>query len=400
MTKFFNKLFPKKSGNKRGISPVIATILLIALTVAAAAIIYFVVVPVLRGESELIQMSTLTLTDTDADNKFDTITTDLLNMGTDLATLDDTVSVIIYAGATQTVEWQVSGELEYQVQIEREITIHTSVNESEIEPLTSFEVIFSYNGKTLTTGRQLSKYIFTGEGGEGGEDPPYEEDGYIPMNLYMRTYLQDPPRTQGSFPTTTGYSPLLWFIVGSFESGQRRLGSNANDYISSNGFGAAEDYHPYIGTTDQFTQDISAHTGYTALPYNDTGDYPGCITYCGNDFDDGDTLNWPHRGINYMFTYIYNPTASAMDIDISCQVDDIYTLWVNGVAEDYGSDSRVWHDPVTITMNPGYNIITLRTIDTGGNWDAQILLWDTGAVDPFTSLLNVWPIEPPTSSYW
>lgn len=397
MLKIFNKLFPKKSDNKRGVSPVIATILLIALTVSAAAIVYFVVVPLLQGRSELVQMSTLDLTDSDEDGKFDTITTDLFNMGTDLATLDSTVSIIIYSGAPTTYSWQITSDLEYPVQTQKEVTIHTSVNESEINPLTSFELIISYDGKTITTGRQFSNYI---SDGGGGEDPPYEEDGYIPMALFLRTALSDPPRTRDSFPTTSGYSPLLWYIVGIFESGVRRLDSNANDYIASNGFGAAEDYHPYIGTTDQFTQDISAHTGYTSLPYNDSGDYPGCITFCGNDFDDGDNLNWPHRGINYMFTYIYNPTESSMDIDISVQVDDIYTLWVNGNAEDYGSDSRIWHDPVTVTMNPGYNIITLRTIDTGGNWDAQILLWDAGVADPITELLNVWPIEPPTSIYW
>ncbi|NHK32643.1 MAG: type IV pilin [Asgard group archaeon] len=397
MSKIFNKIFPKKSDNKRGVSPVIATILLIALTVSAAAIVYFVIVPLLQGRSELVQMSTLDLTDTDEDNKFDTITTDLLNMGSDLATLDSTVSVIIYNGAPVTHNWQITSDLEYAQQIQKEITIHTNVNESQIDSLTSFEVIITYDGgKTLSLGRQFSNYISDGGGGED----PIIEDGYIPMDLYLRTALQDPPRTRDSFPTSSGYSPLLWFIVGIFESGERRLGSNANDYIASNGFGAAEDYHPYIGTTDYYTQDISAHTGYTALPYNDTGDYPGCITFCGNDFDNGDNLNWPHRGIIYLFTYIYNPTGSTMDIDVSVQVDDIYTLWVNGVAEDFGSDSRVWHDPVTITMNPGYNILTLRTIDTGGNWDAQILLWDTGAVDPITELLNVWPVEPPTSSYW
>ena len=38
---------------RKAVSPVIATILLIALTVTAAAIVYFVVVPLLRGNPEL-----------------------------------------------------------------------------------------------------------------------------------------------------------------------------------------------------------------------------------------------------------------------------------------------------------------------------------------------------------
>ena len=101
MSKIFNKLFPKKSDNKRGVSPVIATILLIALTVSAAAIVYFVVVPLLQGKSELVQMSTLNLTDTDDDNKFDTITTELFNIGTELATLDSTQLTVL--GVTNSV---------------------------------------------------------------------------------------------------------------------------------------------------------------------------------------------------------------------------------------------------------------------------------------------------------
>jgi len=42
---------------KRAVSPVIATILLIALTVTAAAIVYFVVVPLLRANPELVPIS-------------------------------------------------------------------------------------------------------------------------------------------------------------------------------------------------------------------------------------------------------------------------------------------------------------------------------------------------------
>lgn len=42
---------------KKGVSPVIATILLIALTVTAAAIVYFVVVPLFAQKAELAQIS-------------------------------------------------------------------------------------------------------------------------------------------------------------------------------------------------------------------------------------------------------------------------------------------------------------------------------------------------------
>ena len=68
------RIFPRKSNNNQAISPVIASILLIALTVSAAAIVYFVVVPLLQGDGKLVQMSTITLSDDDDDGKYDTAT--------------------------------------------------------------------------------------------------------------------------------------------------------------------------------------------------------------------------------------------------------------------------------------------------------------------------------------
>ncbi|MCF2144244.1 MAG: type IV pilin [Candidatus Heimdallarchaeota archaeon] len=47
------KMILKKN---KAVSPVIATILLIALTVTAAAIVYFVVVPLLKGKPELVPL--------------------------------------------------------------------------------------------------------------------------------------------------------------------------------------------------------------------------------------------------------------------------------------------------------------------------------------------------------
>lgn len=66
---------------RKAVSPVIATILLIALTVTAAAIVYFVVVPLLRGNGELVVMD-YDLEDTDDTPFADTLTVDFNNIGT------------------------------------------------------------------------------------------------------------------------------------------------------------------------------------------------------------------------------------------------------------------------------------------------------------------------------
>ena len=130
--KIFNKIFPKKGGNKRGISPVIATILLIALTVTAAAIVYFVVVPLFDGKGELVLMSSWSLTDSDGDGNFDTLTGDLFNMGTKEITLDEGATVIVQESTSpilskanepnqpikvnaETYTWEISSNLVYNI---------------------------------------------------------------------------------------------------------------------------------------------------------------------------------------------------------------------------------------------------------------------------------------------
>jgi len=399
-TKIFNEIFPRKRGSKRGISPVIATILLIALTVSAAAIVYFVVVPLLQGKGELVQTGTLELIDADDDGKFDSAITTLFNLGTDTVTLEQEVTVNIYQGQIVTFTWTVTSDPLYSTQLEKDVSIEAPDNTSQIDPITQYEIIFTYEKKNLGLGRHISPYAKAG-GGSGNDVP---EVNYTSTALYLRTSADDPSTSRGSFPTAAGYSPLLWFMVGIFQSGVGGLESDTTDYIATNGFGSAQNYHPYIGISDTYSQSISSHTGYQVSAYNDSGRYPGCVTFRGTSFDPDDNLDWPQRGIIYMFTYIYNPTTDPMDVDLSIQSDDAYNLWVNGVTQGSGDHTsngwRTWRSPVRVTMNPGYNIITVKTTDIGGNWDTQILFWDAGDVDAITSLVNVWPLIEPTSTYW
>lgn len=414
----FNKIFPKRKGNKRAISPVIATILLIALTVSAAAIVYFVVVPLLKGQGELVLMSSMNLLDTNDDGYFDTVEADLYNIGTEGVTVEEGATVIIHSELasmapkfsqikgqlsinSESFTWGVTSDREYIPQEEQTLTISATNDSDQIDPLSQYEIIISYSGRQLTTGIQLSEFT-TGSG--EGEDPPEDPLEYLSSALVLRTPDNDPSRCRGTFPVASGYSPRLWFLLGIYRSGTGGLCGNTNDYIAADGFGNAEDYRPYIGIDDEFSTQISSHTNYKAMPYNDSGNYPGCVTFTGSTFDGGDTLNWPQRGVVYMFAYIYNPTEEAMDLDISVQSDDSFILWVNSEEIMGTYSTSQWNKWVTadqsITFNPGYNIITIRTTDNGGNWDAQTLFWDTGDTDDIGSLLNVWPLALPTSTYW
>lgn len=411
--KLFNKIFPKKGSNKRGVSPVIATILLIALTVTAAAIVYFVVVPLLQGNGELVLMSSWTLSDSDSDGNFDTLQGDLFNIGTQEITLEEGATVIVQTSANpmlskmyspkiplkakaQTFSWEITTDLVYTIQEEQAIKIEAGNVSDQIPTLTQYEIIISYGDKQLTTGSQFSNFST----GTGSPEPEIE---YLSSALVLRTSADDSSTSRGTFPATSGYSPRLWFILGIYRSGTSGLCGNTDDYILADGYGNSEDYHPYIGLDDEFSTQISSHTNYKTMAYNDSGNYPGCVSFRGSSFDSGDTFNWPQRGVAYMFSYIYNPTSEVMDVDISVQSDDSFMLWINGELElgTYSTSQwNRWVTPTTITFNPGYNIITLRTTDNGGNWDAQTLFWDTGETNSITSLLNVWPIIEPTSTYW
>ncbi len=393
-----NKIFPRRKGNKRGVSPVIATILLIALTVTAAAIVYFVVVPLLQTKGEIVQMSGVSLSDTDIDGSYDKATVELYNVGTEVITLDENAVLTLYTPTTNTTFWLILSNREISTQESKVITISAISDIYEIPPLAEYEFILSYDGNSFATGRQTSSY---GSSGESGPEPPPSQN-FTGRALTLRTASDDSSSTRGTFPTTSGYSPTLWFLVGIFRSGTRNLDGDFTDYIASNGFGAAEDYRPYIGCSDTFSTYISAHTGYESLAYTDAGQYPGLVQFAGNTYDNADTLNWPARGIVYMFTYIYNPTPSSMDVDLSIQSDDAYNIWVNGEHQGSGTrrDRLIWCSPITITLNPGYNIVTVRSADRGTDWDAQILLWDTGVTNDLSTLLNVWPLIPPTSIFW
>ncbi|MHA1556068.1 MAG: archaellin/type IV pilin N-terminal domain-containing protein [Candidatus Heimdallarchaeota archaeon] len=90
---------------RKAVSPVIATILLIALTVTAAAIVYFVVVPLLKGDGELVVM------DYDLENKnatpfADTFTVSINNIGTAAVTISQ---VVVTKNGVE-VNWTLSSE--------------------------------------------------------------------------------------------------------------------------------------------------------------------------------------------------------------------------------------------------------------------------------------------------
>ncbi|MBY9002275.1 MAG: hypothetical protein KGD64_15250, partial [Candidatus Heimdallarchaeota archaeon] len=60
-----------------------------------------------------------------------------------------------------------------------------------------------------------------------------------------------------------------------------------------------------MNDTYEFTIGDPAYSEHKFMPYNDSGLYPGLISFYGTSFDPDDPLNWQGRGIIYIGFYIY-----------------------------------------------------------------------------------------------
>ena len=89
---------------RKAISPVVAALLLIALTVAASALIYFVIIPMFRTyklDAEIVSIS-----DTNKDSMYDEITLQMVNSGTQVIEIYNiTIWTAIYSDLANSDNW-------------------------------------------------------------------------------------------------------------------------------------------------------------------------------------------------------------------------------------------------------------------------------------------------------
>ncbi|MHA1305261.1 MAG: archaellin/type IV pilin N-terminal domain-containing protein, partial [Candidatus Heimdallarchaeaceae archaeon] len=77
----------RKIHNKKGVSPVIATILILSLTIAATAVVFIVVLPMMRGTPELIIIN-VNETDANGNGLIDAFSLEIHNLGTEEAEIE------------------------------------------------------------------------------------------------------------------------------------------------------------------------------------------------------------------------------------------------------------------------------------------------------------------------
>ncbi|MBD3191540.1 MAG: hypothetical protein GF308_12900 [Candidatus Heimdallarchaeota archaeon] len=113
---------------RKAVSPVIAAILLIALTVTAVAIVIFVVMPMLRGKGELVLMS-YEFEDTNDNNFADKLIMELSNIGT----AEAIVSEIDFKRGSTSVNWIIEGGEAISILSATEETVTFLANSDEDE---------------------------------------------------------------------------------------------------------------------------------------------------------------------------------------------------------------------------------------------------------------------------
>ena len=96
--------------NKRAVSPVIAVVLLIALVTAAVAIVFFVVLPMVQGDPQLVVMK-ITPGDTNSDNRVDKLIIDYQNIGAGEAIIS---SITLYKYNTS-ITWDTDKTFPYSI---------------------------------------------------------------------------------------------------------------------------------------------------------------------------------------------------------------------------------------------------------------------------------------------
>lgn len=142
----FIKTFRKWDKHHRGVSPVIAAILLIGLAVLAGAAVFFIVLPLLSGAAD-VEFSSISATDANDDGLVDTIKLSFTNSGT----VAGEISEVDLAGLTG---WSVTsptgGTTDVNPGATAVVTLRPGTVADQIATTGSFSVVVTVAGEDIT----------------------------------------------------------------------------------------------------------------------------------------------------------------------------------------------------------------------------------------------------------
>ncbi len=377
----------------KSVSPIVATIMIVGLTVAAGALVWSLVIPSLQGSNALTATNPI-FSDTNHNGKYDQAMITLFNAGTNPVA----PTAISMKTKNTTYTWSFTSNSAIPVTGNAVYVAKASNSSSEVPSNTNVDLSVQYKGTGTSSGSGSAVL-------QPLKTVPVQQSKYLPQivktpvdkfaPLVYRTSHNDASKFRDSFPGP-GYSPTLVFLLGAFD------GHKLNkDYILKNTKTTPEqNYRPYVNDTYKFKVEDHEETNNKFVPYNDTGKYPGLIDFTGKSFDNKDPLNWHNEGTAYVGVYIYNPTKTSINVGIYYQSSSNAKLWANGVLLKSGvPDHNEWtHTPIKYTFNPGYTYLLLKSVTEEHKWDAQMLFTDVGNSGNLSQLQSRWVVSPPKTA--
>lgn len=368
--------------NKQAVSPVIAVVLIIALVVAASGIVWLLVMNMTETDAD-IAAENPSFFDADDNGFYDEARITIVNPGT--SDINPTGLRITDSIEAKTTTWTFTTLNNIGPGLGDTLTAIAGEEGDQLQSNQNIEIVIEYVA-------------------EGEEDPNQElllrSDFFLAQlvsssvdiiePLVARTSTDDSSTCRSTFPGP-GYSPTLFFILGVYGSGT--IGQDA--ILQEIGV-EEQEYRPFLNDTQEFTTGDPSESNNGFMAYNDSGNYPGLISFYGSSFDAADPLNWQGKGVVYVGFYIYNPTTAAMDVAVFMQGDDNTKLY--GEGELLGGHS-IWNKWTSVgyeySLIPGYNYFLLKCYDGGGNFDGQVLFVDVNTTDPMDQLQSRWVVLPP-----
>ncbi len=367
--------------NKKAVSNVIATVFLIGITVIAAGIVVGITMSYLRLKSDIYQAGEIEVEDFDRNGLFDTVSIPLMNKGMNDADIE---SVAILQN-NETLLWYT---LDRKVGISEidDINLFALGSSEEIQPFVVFRVQVRFEDDDFISSGFVAT-LPSANSGNYSDGIPYYYHDYL-----VRRTSSDDAYGKSNFPTTVGFSPNLWFLLGEFEDNTRTPDISI-DYIDLCGYGSEQDYLPNLLDTNTFTQgNIGLQSNHKIMPYNDSGARPGLIAFTkAGNWDTHDDLEWGERGLVYMWSYIYNPSSDSLTVNVGANGEKNFKVWFNGEYILQGNRKEIWYTKNSVTLNHGLNLIMMK-VGTGppSRFAGQVLLFNDTITDQLAQLYSVW----------
>ncbi len=374
--------------NKKAVSNVIGAVIMIGVTISAVSLVYGILSSTMSFNSSIVPAGAISAEDVDQDGLIDRMTVPLINKGLANA---DIKSVVVTQGDNTYLWYTLDSSVRTSTM--EELNIYALGVLQQIQPVQTFNIEIFFEDSVYTS----PGYVIIDASEVPDEIIPIIVEGesvpFPGFNTLVERTREDDEYAKRRFPSETGCSPNLWFLLGEFDDNNKRPDLNT-DFISECGNGNEEEYLPYLLDTTEFTEGkIGAQSNNRITPYNDSGEHAGLIAFnkYGN-WDKQDQLNWGKYGVVYMWTYIYVPGDDDITVGLGANGASEFKVWLNGDYTLSGTKKNRWYVDNEVTLNAGLNLVMMKiSAKVNAHFAGQIVFFNSENTNAdLSTLYNVW----------